>query len=233
MKNALPILFLSAFSFAADVHVNITVGMSSDTMMHDGTTLRIWGFREDGSASSPYWVPGPTIRCKEGDHLFIHFANTSGLEHTIHAHGMDVPQAVDGVPETSATVPPFGEFIYDFIVPHAGTYAYHCHVHTVLHLQMGMYGSVIVDPISGANTVWEGGPAFDRERLWVTGEYDSYWHWLAANGGHPTNFPFHEQGNLIGFRVFCIDRYKIGITPNMNWISRFKPWRDCTRKWES
>ena len=64
-----------------------------------------------------------------------------------------------------------------FIAPHAGTYAYHCHVDTVLHFEMGMYGTVIVRPPDGTRgPAWAGGPTFDREYVWHLHTFDSSWH---------------------------------------------------------
>ena len=42
-------------------------------------------------------VPGPTLRCVEGDRLRIHFSNGSAHPHTVHFHGIH-PAAMDGVP---------------------------------------------------------------------------------------------------------------------------------------
>jgi FtsP/CotA-like multicopper oxidase with cupredoxin domain len=168
---------------AKDVHYYLTAGMNGIVRMHDGNTFPVWGFRE---GMRPMWsisVPGPTIRASEEDHVFLHFFNMSMLPHTIHPHGLDVPQDVDGVPQTSFEIPMMGTYTYDFIAPHAGTYGYHCHVHTVLHLQMGMYGTVVIESPDGKKTVWEGGPAYDIERIWGTGEFDSYWHENAGGFG--------------------------------------------------
>ena len=42
-------------------------------------------------------VPGPTLRCTEGDRLRITFINQSSHPHTIHFHGVH-PAEMDGVP---------------------------------------------------------------------------------------------------------------------------------------
>ena len=107
---------------ADDVHYNVSVGMNGLVRMHDGNTFPIWGFKEGGGMSmmSRYSVPGPTFRAKEGDHVFLHFWNTSMLPHTIHPHGLDARQDVDGVPQTSFEIPMMGSFTYDFIALHAG-----------------------------------------------------------------------------------------------------------------
>jgi len=42
-------------------------------------------------------VPGPTLRCTEGDRLRITFANAGSHPHTIHFHGIHT-DVMDGVP---------------------------------------------------------------------------------------------------------------------------------------
>jgi FtsP/CotA-like multicopper oxidase with cupredoxin domain len=54
---------------------------------------------------------------------------------------------------------------------------YHCHVDTVLHVEMGMYGTVIIRPPDGSTDIaWAGGPAFDKEYIWHLHTFDSSWH---------------------------------------------------------
>jgi len=68
-------------------------------------------------------------------------------------------------------------FTYTFRAPHAGTYMYHCHIDTVLHVEMGMYGTVIVRPPDGnPYRAWDGGPQFDREYVWHLHTFDRSWH---------------------------------------------------------
>jgi FtsP/CotA-like multicopper oxidase with cupredoxin domain len=65
--------------------------------------------------------------------------------HTIHMHGADVITAEDGVPETGAAV--MGDtYTFSPTANMAGSMMYHCHVHTVKHLEMGMYGALVVRP---------------------------------------------------------------------------------------
>jgi len=74
-------------------------------------------------------------------------------------------------------------FTYRFVAPHAGTYMYHCHVDTVLHFEMGMYGTVIIRPPDGNDGLaWAGGPAFDREYIWHLHTFDSSWHSQMVSG---------------------------------------------------
>ena len=88
-------------------------------------------------------VPGPTIRCTEGDRLRVRFVNGSGHPHTIHFHGVH-PSNMDGAMEI---VEPGGVFIYEFDADPFGVHLYHCHVPPFKrHIHRGLYGMFIVDP---------------------------------------------------------------------------------------
>lgn len=97
-------------------------------------------------------VPGPTLRCVEGDRLRIRFQNRSLAEHTMHFHGIH-PIAADGVLDL---VKPGDSYLYEFDAEPAGLHLYHCHVPPVaLHMSRGMYGAFVVDsrrPRSGQRT---------------------------------------------------------------------------------
>ncbi len=91
-------------------------------------------------------IPGPEIRVNKGDKVRVIFKNNTELNHTIHWHGMYVPWRMDGVPYvTQMPVMPGKEFVYEFVAEPYGTHFYHCHWGTLLHMQSGMYGSLIVE----------------------------------------------------------------------------------------
>jgi FtsP/CotA-like multicopper oxidase with cupredoxin domain len=88
-------------------------------------------------------VPGPTLRCKEGELVRIHFSNQSITEHTIHLHGIHSSN-MDGAFEL---VKPGASFIYEFTAEPFGLQFYHCHVPPVtLHMNRGLFGVMIIDP---------------------------------------------------------------------------------------
>lgn len=93
-------------------------------------------------------VPGPTIRCTEGDRLRITLVNGTEHPHTIHFHGIHSAE-MDGVPGAGETAP--GEsFTYDFVAEPFGTHLYHCHSSPLReHIHRGLYGAYIVDPPGG------------------------------------------------------------------------------------
>ena len=69
-------------------------------------------------------VPGPTLRCREGDRLRITFVNASAHPHTIHFHGIH-PSSMDGVPGLGAgQIGPGGRTVYEFDAQPAGVHLY-------------------------------------------------------------------------------------------------------------
>ena len=146
-----------------------------EKVIANGDTLRVYGFAPSLSDHPP--IPAPLIEANQGDSVHIDFWNVSQLHHhTIHLHGLDVDQVNDGVPMLSFDVDHMEHGWYHFKAPHAGTYLYHCHVGSTLHLQAGMYGPVIIRPSDGSNTTWDGGYAFDTETMLFMSEFDTFWH---------------------------------------------------------
>jgi len=91
-------------------------------------------------------VPGPTIRCTEGDRVRVRFVNGSTHPHTIHFHGVHAA-GMDGAFEM---VQPGGQFTYEFDAEPFGLHLYHCHaVPLKRHIHKGLYGVFLVDPPQG------------------------------------------------------------------------------------
>ena len=91
-------------------------------------------------------IPGPLIRANVGDRVIVRYTNRLPRPSTVHWHGIRVPIEMDGVPGYSqAPVQTDGHFVYDFVVPDAGTYWYHPHVMSAAQVGFGLYGALIVD----------------------------------------------------------------------------------------
>lgn len=162
------------YSFAQSTF-NWYARMAGTQQLWDGTNIDVWGFVDDFGELAT--IPGPTMIVKEGELVTLNITNQSPLAHTVHLHGLDADQLNDGVPQTSFEIPGMmGTGSYTFTAPHAGSYMYHCHVESVVHFQMGMYGAIIVTPADGSQAAWTGGPAFDKEYLWMSSEVDINWH---------------------------------------------------------
>ncbi|MBI2115365.1 MAG: multicopper oxidase family protein [candidate division NC10 bacterium] len=92
-------------------------------------------------------VPGPTIRLREGERVRITLKNELAEPTTIHWHGVDVPNPMDGVPGiTQAPVPPGGKFVYEFEARPAGTRWYHTHFAEHKQMDIGLVAPLIIEP---------------------------------------------------------------------------------------
>lgn len=172
--------------------------------------------------------PAPVIYAGVGDIVQINMKNLGVTNakapndpHSIHLHGLDVNAANDGVPETSVgavpanmAVPGAGNVIvYMFTAEKAGTYMYHCHQEASIHVQMGMYGALVVydtgtygarNGPGGPGTQW--GWNYDKDYILLLSEIDTRQHvseQKALGGGvafNPINYqPQYWLINGLGF----------------------------------
>lgn len=177
----IPLLVLTCWitiqGFSQIDYTKLLVARNTGTKtLYDGSVTRIFGFAESLGAAID--IPGPTVYMNEGDSVMIDLWNVSqGAPHTIHLHGLDVNQANDGVGMLSFEVEHMDHGFYRFKAPHPGTYLYHCHVASPIHVQAGMYGVIIVRPSNGDPLLnWDGGESYDQEWIWTSSEIDTLWH---------------------------------------------------------
>jgi FtsP/CotA-like multicopper oxidase with cupredoxin domain len=92
--------------------------------------------------------PGPTIRAVEGQLVQVELVNESVPDGVaLHWHGVDVPNAEDGVAGvTQDAVPVGGHHTYRFVADHVGTYWYHSHQVSHRQVQRGLFGALVVVP---------------------------------------------------------------------------------------
>jgi CopA family copper-resistance protein len=96
-------------------------------------------------------LPGPTLRWKEGSDVTLRVINRLRVPTSIHWHGIRLPFQMDGVPGISFPgIPPGDTFVYRFPVRQSGTYWYHSH--SGYQEQTGLYGAVIIDPVTSDRT---------------------------------------------------------------------------------
>ena len=95
-------------------------------------------------------VPGPMIHVTDGDKVRIIVKNTLTEPTTIHWHGIQVPNNMDGIPDmTQKPIRPGESFTYEFIAKPSGTYWYHSHFDSDKQISVGLSGAFIVDPVGG------------------------------------------------------------------------------------
>jgi FtsP/CotA-like multicopper oxidase with cupredoxin domain len=127
--------------------------LSADDLGGSGTgaELRMLGY--NGS------IPGPTLRVPQGAEITVDVRNDGDVETTVHWHGLRLENRFDGVPhETQAPIPVGGGYSCRVQFPDAGFYWYHPHMREDFAQEMGLYGTIVVEPTDPA--YW---PAVDRE----------------------------------------------------------------------
>ena len=110
--------------------------------------------------------PGPELRVRQGDLVEVTLANEDVAEGvTIHWHGVDVPNAEDGVAGvTQDAVRPGERYVYRFRAEQVGTFWYHTHQVSSTEVRRGLFGALVIEPA--------GTPAVGLDRTVVAHTYD-------------------------------------------------------------
>ena len=107
-----------------------------------GLFIKAWGY--NGT------TPGPTIKVYPGDYVNFRVYNNLSEPTSVHWHGLDVPNVMDGVPDIqpSPKIEPGEYFDYRFkIINLSGTHMYHTHHINHKQQMMGLQGGLIIlDP---------------------------------------------------------------------------------------
>lgn len=99
--------------------------------------------------------PAPAIDVTEGDTVNVTVYNDHTVDHNF---------VIQGIPTSTAVVPPLSSRTYTFIAKNAGTYLYYDSLSKGVNREMGLYGALIVRP--------KAAPTFTFERTWVVGDMD-------------------------------------------------------------
>ena len=139
---------------APDVRLDLTARAGQATMP-DGR--RIDGYTLNGS------TPGPTIVARQGDLVEVRLTNDNvpaGV--TAHWHGLDVPNAEDGVAGvTQDAVAPGQSHTYRFVAHQVGTYWYHSHQASHPQVLGGLLGALVVVPPAASGSPVPARPVSD------------------------------------------------------------------------
>ena len=92
--------------------------------------------------------PGPELRVQQGDLVEVVLENVDvPAGTTLHWHGVDLPNAEDGVAGvTQDAVAPGERHTYRFVAEDAGTYWYHSHQVSHEQVRAGLFGVLVVEP---------------------------------------------------------------------------------------
>ena len=123
----------------ADVRVTLTARKERFRL---ASGQQVDGYTVNGTS------PGPVIRAVEGQLVEVRLVNASVPDGvTLHWHGVDVPNAEDGVAGvTQDAVPVGGSYTYRFVADQVGTYWYHSHQVSHAQVQGGLLGALVVTP---------------------------------------------------------------------------------------
>jgi len=120
----------------------------TDWEVSPGNTVQAWTY--NGT------VPGPTIKVQPGDHVRVVLDNQLPQSTAIHFHGIQVPNAMDGVPfVTQEPVKPGAQFVYEFVAKGPAVGMYHSHHHAEHQIPDGLMGAFIIgdEPLPRGVTV--------------------------------------------------------------------------------
>ncbi len=100
---------------------------------------KLWGYNGQ--------MPGPTIECVQGDRIRVILKNELPEPTSIHWHGLEVPNSMDGAGGTTEPVTmPGQERVYEFTLNQVGTYMYHTGFNMMKQDGLGLGGMVVIHP---------------------------------------------------------------------------------------
>ncbi len=105
-----------------------------------GKTVKAWAYNGQ--------VPGPWLKVDVGDKVRVVLDNALPQSTVIHFHGIELPNAMDGVPDvTQPPVKPGAKFTYEFVAKGPAFGMYHSHHHAEHQVPDGLAGVIqIGDP---------------------------------------------------------------------------------------
>lgn len=174
-------------------------------------------------------MPGPTIEVNQGDRVRIVVHNNLPEPTSMHWHGLEVPNDMDGVPHlVQNLIQPGDEFVYEFSIHQEGTFFYHSHVG--MQETMGMVGLFIIHPQQAHQ------PVIDRDFVLIAQEFQirpnstvpdtlaMEWNYLTFNGrcGPLTTPMLCKLGERVRIRFVnfsVIDHHPLHLHGHTFWIT--------------
>lgn len=162
--------------------------------------LKAWGYNGV--------TPGPTIEVDEGDRVRIIVKNELPEPTSIHWHGLEIPNNMDGAtPETNRPILPGETFTYEFTVYQSGTFIYHSGFNVAKQDDYGLQGFFISHPKKYDHEIdrdiaiflqqWKLLPGIENPNL-----TDMEFNWFTFNGLAAPNIPMItvNQGERVRLR---------------------------------
>ncbi len=174
-------------------------------------------------------MPGPTIVINQGDRVRIVLHNKLPEPTTLHLHGLELPNDMDGVPYVvQDSIKPGQQFVYELTVHQEGTFFYHSH--EGMQETMGMVGLFIVLPAKPYE------PLLDRDFALIAQEFQirpnssvpdtlsMEWNYLTFNGrcGPLTTPLLCKLGERVRIRFVnfsVIDHHPLHLHGHTFWVT--------------
>ncbi len=128
-------------------HFELTAAIT-EWEVSPGNVVEAWTY--DGM------VPGPQIFLEVGDRVEIELHNELPMGTDLHLHGINIPNAMDGVAPLTQDLIPSGEsFTYAFTADEVAVAMYHSHHHAQMGVPNGLLGMIYVGdlPLPAGRTI--------------------------------------------------------------------------------
>ncbi|MEQ8790416.1 MAG: copper oxidase [Pirellulaceae bacterium] len=186
-----------------------------------GQTFHFYGY--NGS------MPGPTIEVNQGDRVRVVVHNELPEATTVHWHGLEGPNNMDGIPfVTQKPIAPGETMVYEFTVHQATSLIYHAHL--AMQEAIGMVGMFVSHP----RTAYD--PAVDQDfglllqqfsidaASNITNTISMDWNYLTINGrcGPLTTPLVVKLGHRIRIRLFnfsTLHQHPIHFHGHTGWLT--------------
>jgi FtsP/CotA-like multicopper oxidase with cupredoxin domain len=144
-----------------------TVSVPDGSILHGHIHIPIWGFApgDCSDTSIKAQLPGPTLDVGEGDTVTVNLYNSLSENVSIIFPGQDL------LPDTVGVASP-GSTSYTFTASAPGTYLYEAGTNTQVQVAMGLFGPLIVRPLTAGQAYDDIDTAFDEEAVLVLSEID-------------------------------------------------------------
>ena len=165
-------LFAPATAQAATLDVNLTAEGTYKTLV-DGASVYVWQF-DDANGTGPGALTSGLV-VTEGD--TVNVTVTNNLDRSIRFSIAGVSMS------TTKSVSSGSSRTYSFTAPAAGSYMYTDNRNGELSRAMGLAGPMVVMPANSSNSLYSGGPAFNRQYTLFMSDLDDRLNAAVEAGG--------------------------------------------------
>lgn len=159
-----------------------------------GEVISVWGYTTSNGATP--MIPGPLLETTQGQSITIEVVNNNNRSHNF---------VIQGVTSDTGSISPGSSKTYTFTPNTGGVFFYRDTLNSNVNREMGLHGALIVRSNS-SNRVWDNGPSYNIERLWVLADMDTpNWNDRASAGNNvstgsyrPNVFMINGMGGFDG-----------------------------------